>query len=227
VNYSILGGSLSLGASLSAGQGLRSADGRFELDLQGNGNLAEVSVADGRVLWSSNTAGGGGSFLTLQADMNLVLYTASGRPVWATGTSHPGAAGALFALQTDANLVLYGPTGAAWYNNAAPSRMIAGTVMSFNQTMASPDGRYMVAMQTDGNLVMYSNGRALWASGTGGNPYATVMLQADGNFVIYRADGRPVWATMSGGGAGQLIQQADGNLVLYAPGRVSWCTGTH
>ncbi|MCO5996573.1 hypothetical protein [Actinoallomurus rhizosphaericola] len=50
--------------------------------------------------------------------------------------------------------------------------------------------------QTDGNLVVYDrDDQPVWASGTDGNPAATLVLQADKNLVIYASDGRPLWAT--------------------------------
>jgi hypothetical protein len=47
----------------------------------------------------------------MQSDGNLVLYTSSGTPVWATGT--PGNPGAYLEVQNDANLVIYSPSGTA------------------------------------------------------------------------------------------------------------------
>ena len=57
-------------------------------------------------------------------------------------------------------------------------------------------GATKLAMQEDGNLVIYAEGdKPLWASGTNGNPLATLRLQQDGHIVIYYANGSPVWAT--------------------------------
>jgi hypothetical protein len=52
----------------------------------------------------------------MQTDGNFVLYTKSGRPIWATGTqNHPGA---YFVVQDDGNLVIYSPEKAAlWASN--------------------------------------------------------------------------------------------------------------
>ncbi|MFJ9690852.1 hypothetical protein [Kitasatospora sp. NPDC101183] len=84
--------------------------------------------------------------LSFQTDGNLVIYTPSGAPRWATNTfdstSH-------LVMQTDGNLVIHAAGGApVWASNTyAP-----GAVAHF---------------QTDGNLVIYgpNNGPALWASG--------------------------------------------------------------
>jgi hypothetical protein len=57
-------------------------------------------------------------------------------------------------------------------------------------------GAAKLAMQEDGNLVVYAAGdKPLWASGTNGNPLATLRFQQDGNIVIYSATGKSLWAT--------------------------------
>jgi hypothetical protein len=57
-------------------------------------------------------------------------------------------------------------------------------------------GATKLAMQEDGNLVVYAAGdKPLWASGTNGNPLATLRFQQDGNIVIYSATGKSLWAT--------------------------------
>jgi len=57
-------------------------------------------------------------------------------------------------------------------------------------------GATKLAMQEDGNLVVYApDDKPLWASGTNGNPMATLRFQQDGNIVIYSANGESLWAT--------------------------------
>lgn len=62
----------------------------------------------------------GSHFLVMQGDGNLVLYTASGRALWATGTNGSGAIRARF--QRDGNLVLRNRSGSAiWSSRTAGS----------------------------------------------------------------------------------------------------------
>ncbi|HEY9702873.1 MAG TPA: ricin-type beta-trefoil lectin domain protein, partial [Allocoleopsis sp.] len=72
-----------------------------------------------------------------QGDGNLVLYSPSGQPLWATGSERMGATG--FAVQTDGNIVLYASGKAIWASNTAGN-----------------PGAYL-AIQTDGNVVVYNS----------------------------------------------------------------------
>lgn len=89
----------------------------------------------------------GGFSLQHQDDGNVVLYTANGTALWATGTD--GAATTTLVMQTDGNLVLYDGSEALWSTD----------------TYNSPGAT--LAVQADGNLVVYAGaGVPLWASGT-------------------------------------------------------------
>ncbi|MBL8976430.1 MAG: hypothetical protein JNK56_37855, partial [Myxococcales bacterium] len=90
------------GQGLLVNQAITSADGRFRLILQADGNLV-LYTSDNRPLWASNTAGHPEVFdAVLQSDGNFVLYNACGRPMWASNTV--GHAGAWIVLQNDGNL---------------------------------------------------------------------------------------------------------------------------
>jgi hypothetical protein len=54
-------------------------------------------------------------------------------------------------------------------------------------------GATKLAMQEDGNLVIYAGYMPLWASGTEGNPNATLRFSANGNLVICSANGKLLW----------------------------------
>ncbi|MFC6983053.1 hypothetical protein [Streptomyces cirratus] len=87
----------------------------------------------------------------------------------------------------------------------------------------------VLALQSDGNLVLeHVSGGVLWATGTYGNPGATVTFQQDGNLVVYSAAGKALWAAGSYGNPGaRLDLQSDGNLVVYRQdGSAAWSTGT-
>lgn len=99
---------LASGASLAPGQALLSADGRFRLEYQADGDLVLTYLGVGP-LWSTGTQGAPGS-VSMQGDGNLVVYDAGGTPVWASGTE--GNPGASLLVQADGNVVLYAPGGA-------------------------------------------------------------------------------------------------------------------
>jgi|GEM_PF-3528045 len=58
----------------------------------------------------------GKGYLTLQTDGNLVAYTATNAPKWATGTNGRAVTHAI--MQTDGNLVIYNGTAAVWSSNS-------------------------------------------------------------------------------------------------------------
>lgn len=95
---------LTAGQSLLPGDKRCSSDGRFQLIMQGDGNLV-LYTSSYQVIWASYTQGRGAYRAVMQGDGNLVIYTQSGTPLWWTGTQ--GNAGAWFVVQSDANLVVY------------------------------------------------------------------------------------------------------------------------
>jgi hypothetical protein len=58
----------------------------YQAVFQSDGNLV-VHTADSRPVWASKTQGHDGAILRLQADGNLVIYSA-GAPIWASKTQH-------------------------------------------------------------------------------------------------------------------------------------------
>src|SRR5919197_1433968 len=97
------------GQALQVNESLVSANGRFSLGLQQDGNLV-LYEPEGQPVWASGTAGREGSRATMQEDGNLVLYAPTGDPVWASDTY--GNDGAYLVLQDDRNLVIYGADNA-------------------------------------------------------------------------------------------------------------------
>jgi LysM repeat protein len=102
------------------------------------------------------TSSNGKYTLIMQGDGNLVLYTESNTPVWATRTQGKGAVRA--SLQDDGNLVLYTKEVDRWFRRDAAVAVWASQTRGENVRLV---------LQDDRNLVIYtSDGRALWASGT-------------------------------------------------------------
>ncbi|MFI9274952.1 glycoside hydrolase domain-containing protein [Kitasatospora sp. NPDC052896] len=102
------------GQSLAPGQW--TAGQLTELMMQADGNLVMYRKADGAVLWSTNTSGNSGAYVTMQADGNFVVYRKGGGPsaggaLWSSGTwNNPGA---YAIMQDDGNLVVYRQGGGA------------------------------------------------------------------------------------------------------------------
>jgi hypothetical protein len=99
---------LNSGESLASNDSLRSADSRFTLTLQSDGNLV-LYESESEPVWASGTDGQAVSRASMQPDGNLVLYSSGGEAAWASGTD--GHDGAYLLLQDDRNLVIYGPDG--------------------------------------------------------------------------------------------------------------------
>ena len=84
-------------------------------------------------------------YLMMQSDGNLVVYTRSNQPIWATMTFWPGS---WAVMQTDGNLVVYSPANRPVWSS---------------DTNQFPNSS--LAMQNDGNLVVYAPGnRPIWSS---------------------------------------------------------------
>jgi len=98
-------------AVMYAGQELQTADRRYRLALQTDGNL--VLYSTNRVLWSSGTLGQSASYLSMQTDGNLVLYDTNNHALWNTPTFGKGSS--KLVIQQDGNLVIYTGSGqASW-----------------------------------------------------------------------------------------------------------------
>ncbi len=102
--------------SIFPGQSLETADRKYRLDLQKDGNL--VLYSPSRAIWSTKTTGKNTAFLSIQRDGNLVLYNSQIKAIWSSNT----AIGKItnLRLQGDGNLVLYDPNyKAIWSSKTA------------------------------------------------------------------------------------------------------------
>ena len=103
--------SLFPGDALSTGQQVTSADGRYSLVLQPDGN-AVVYTASGRPLFFTGSYGA--TRLAVQADGNLVAYRANGSAAWSSGTWREG--WSRLDVQDDGNVVLHrADTTPSWF----------------------------------------------------------------------------------------------------------------
>jgi hypothetical protein len=98
---------------LRPGEKIQSANGRYTLTYQSDGNL--VLYAGSTALWASNTYGRPVGRTIMQTDGNLVIYGPNNDFVWNTGTVSPGSR---LILQDDSNLVIYRADGVPiWASN--------------------------------------------------------------------------------------------------------------
>lgn len=92
------------------------------------------------------TSSNGSHFLVMQGDGNLVLYTSSGRALWASATNGSGAIRA--RLQGDGNLVMRNSAGAAVWSSKT-----------------NGSGAVRLLVKNEGNVVlMNSAGTVVWAA---------------------------------------------------------------
>jgi hypothetical protein len=101
---------LQTNSALQIGESLLSKDERYQLILQGDGNLVLYSL--GKAVWASWTVGRGGVKLIMQSDGNIVLYRADWIPIWNSRTSGKGPS--TLIMQSDGNLVSYNSTNYTW-----------------------------------------------------------------------------------------------------------------
>jgi hypothetical protein len=164
---------------LLQGQFITSADGRFTLILQGDGNLV-LYKPGGRPIWATGTSGPV-TEAVMQQDGNFVLYTPQG-PIWASNTQGNN----VLVAQNDGNLVMYnGAGGAVWASNTSGD-------LHLQRSSPLGSGHYMdtnVALTPDGKLSVTTRTRTVtWFGGfTGG--VMVGMVDANG-IVLDRAVNR-------------------------------------
>jgi surface antigen len=216
-------------------QELRSPDGTYRLQMQGDGNLVATHIPSGTVVWNTGTSGNPNSILEMQAgDGNLVLYRTNGTFSWNSNTQ--GSPGATLDIQNDGNVVVRTRDGRATWSwktgRTGSSRSALGSAQSLgpNQFLESGDGAIRLTMQGDGNLVLRrtATGAVIWNTGTSGNAGASLVLQgSDGNLVLYRTNGTAAWNSQTPNmGVTWLGLQGDGNAVLHGGSGPIWSVYT-
>ena len=109
---------LQSGENLYVNQAKTSADGRFRLQYQGDGNLVLLNTSTNPwvALWASNTAGICADHTVMQGDGNLVVYDCNGTPWWASNTN--GNNGAWSVVASDGDFGVYSADGwQLWHTN--------------------------------------------------------------------------------------------------------------
>jgi hypothetical protein len=98
--------------SLGLGESITSADGRFRLLYQEDGNLV-LYDPNSSPIWASHTDGTCPNAAGMQTDGNFVVYDCNWTPVWASNT---GSSGSWLMVQSDGDVAMYNTAGAlVWH----------------------------------------------------------------------------------------------------------------
>jgi IPT/TIG domain len=220
------------GDSLKPNESITSANGRYTLIYQDDGNL--VLYSPNMPIWDSKTWGRPAGVCTMQYDGNLVIYGPNGDYIWDTNTPHSPDSFSRLIVQDDGNVVIYLPDGAPdWASNTAHARgdtMYSGEMLDPDQSIRSQDGRFTLTYRSDGDLVLYGLNMMLWHTGTSGTLAGVCIMQNNGDLVFYDPYWTAAWDSGTGSqqnsGSG-LVVQNDGNVVIYRPdGTPVWATNT-
>jgi hypothetical protein len=107
------------GQQLKANQYIRSADKRYVLLMQSDGNL--VGYAPGfRAIWQTRTGGNTGAQAVFQGDGNVVVYSAGSKPLWDTGINKSPAQ---FIMQSDGNIVGYNTSNKPFWASSTVGKL--------------------------------------------------------------------------------------------------------
>ena len=111
------------GDLLTTGQQITSANGRYHLIVQRDGNVVVYHSATGRPLFFTGSYGA--ASLRLQGDGNLVAYNGGGGAHWHSDTWREGRS--RLEVQDDGNVVLYRADGSpSWYSGWDTGRAATG-----------------------------------------------------------------------------------------------------
>ena len=102
------------GARLLSGHQLMSANGRYRLSYQTDGNLVLYDDVERTAPWTSKTVGTSPGYAMMQNDGNFVIYDGQTRDQFVTGST--GNPNAHLQVNDDGNLVVYRSNGKpAWH----------------------------------------------------------------------------------------------------------------
>lgn len=105
-------GLVTANTAIGVNQPVTSCDGRYNLVMQGDGNL--VFYGPNGAIWHSQTHGNPGATASFQGDGNLVVYSVWGTALWHAQTH--GNPGATLNVQNDGRLVIRRANGSALWS---------------------------------------------------------------------------------------------------------------
>lgn len=272
---SFIGSQLASGQSLQANQFMQSPNGAYELDMNTNGvgtvwvqgqgpcpmyympAIQQVDDAAGNGIpyygWVNQPVAG--SYLTMQTDGNLVLYSPSRTVIWSSDT--PNNSGGTLAMQNDGNLVIYNSSGDAIWSTSTniirgaalcpgeimtqgqvlrswqwqqPSNKTSGWQLNFASYKSNGVELDVIGINTSGNMVGNPAGH-LFTDKDAPLTGAFLSMQNDGNLVAYPAgggtSGTALWSTNTDNNPGAFANLfiVGGALGVFSP--LSYSTETN
>ncbi|MEV6678875.1 RHS repeat-associated core domain-containing protein [Streptomyces erythrochromogenes] len=143
---------LTAGTTIPSGSTFASSSVR--LQMQADGNLVLTGIANGKRLWTSNTAGNPGASTTVRADGNLVVTSTAGAVLWSSGTGTAGATGAYAVIASDATVQMYNAAGTGiWTSGTAGQAPVGDNVTQYTY---HPSGQTARITDTVGNNWSYT-----------------------------------------------------------------------
>lgn len=245
----VVGTRLNMAQHLNSGSCLRSNNGRFLLNMQGDGNLVLYDIDKLVQLWATATAGKSVSYAAVDGNSgSLELFDFSGRIVYSNNLNY--GSGIYFLLvQDDGNFTLqknFWSTVVGW--GSGPSHVVfpppacnqtgnhinlgdqlaIGQKLKTGQCLVSPLTRYELSLQSDGNLILIDQATQSqqWTSNTSNLSVSYAAVLSDGELALFDALGNQVWSNSAIGPDGSYFAaiQDNGNFVTYqAPG---WTSNT-
>jgi peptidoglycan/xylan/chitin deacetylase (PgdA/CDA1 family) len=176
--------SLATGTTLASGESRLSPNGEFTLSMQSDGNLV-VRVTDGRVLWSSGTAGHAGATATFTANGKLVVADGA-QTLW----SSTGTGASTLSLGNNGNLVAMQSAATIWQSNSIWSTMRSGDTLRAGWSLYSSNGLCALTQKSSGALWLHSpNGMTIWTNGLSAANQPSTTLQSSGSLVTTHSVG--------------------------------------
>lgn len=164
------------------GSVLRSdSTGTRTLTMRADGVL--VQAVSGKQVWASKTSGNPGAYAAVQADGNLVVYTAARKALWASATSKAGAGQLL--VQVDGNVVLYGKSDTrVWSTRAVSGLLWPVATTRISGKYGDDRGAGHVPRYHQGTDASVGIGTPVYASGSGKVTSAVANHPSYGNYVV-------------------------------------------
>lgn len=208
------------------GDKLYSADNRFYMTLQSNGQLAVVQVYGSVILWTSGSATQAADVAKFQSDGKLAIYSASGAVLWSNGVS--GSYVSELTMRTDGNLVVSRSSNVLWQSGSSvwvPSSSYSDGYVSINPTYSiasvSSNGNYNAVTVTPPlNAGTYT---ITWTvnstiSDTGILPHSGGFV---GQFTNNGSVSKSATVTVTAGTRISLFHRGDGTSVVFSNVKVS------
>ncbi len=139
---------LAAGQKLTEGQSLVSADKKYYLIVQADGNLCIYSSSNNGFVWCSMMYFGKGSSLSMQTDGNLVMYNGKNKAVWSSMTqpwfdakySTPEWKPVRAVLENDGKLNLYNAANKkVWGNTDKPAPPVVSPGFGYTGPVVQKD----------------------------------------------------------------------------------------